>query len=296
MTLYVDNVGIPAEVFNLETGRTVTSRWYHLISDLLDPDAELHDFATQTLGLRRSYFQEGTDLAGRYDPGHDHYDLTVGKRRLALSKGAKSITGTELGRIIIEKSQQWRRLVEQRARELRQQSLHDLLTGGPTMEESELVTLADARAWLADQLQRSGAICPCCSQLAKVYKRKLNSNMARTLIIGYRTVQMAWFHAPTTVGDRGELAKLRYWGLVEEEQTLRGDGGRAGWWRVTPKGQQFILGQIELPAHALVYDGALLRLDESDGYISIRDALGEKFSYQELMTEKLPAPLVVIGS
>lgn len=297
MTLYVDDVGIPADVFNVATGKVVSSRWCHLISDLLDPDVELHPFATGVLGLRKSYFQSGTDLRGQYDPGHDHYDLTISKRRLAVANGAKSITAIELGRITIEKSQRWHRLVEQRARELRQESLNELLSGDTlTMEQSELVTLADARAWLGDQLQRGGAVCPCCSQLAKIYKRKLNSNMARTLIIGYRTVGLAWFHAPTTVGDRGELAKLRYWGLVEEEQTLRADGGRAGWWRVTSKGEQFILGRIELPAHALVYDGELLRLDESDGLIGIRAALGEKFSYQELMTAQLPAPLVLIGS
>lgn len=149
-------------------------------------------------------------------------------------------------------------------------------------------TLIEAASWLAEQLKKDGATCPCCTQLAKVYRRKINSNMARTLILGYQAAGLGWFHAPTTVADRGELAKLRFWGLVEEEKALRPDGGRAGWWRVTSKGRDFILGHIELPAHVLIYNGQALRLDESGGRIGIRAALGDKFSYRELMSQPLP--------
>lgn len=60
--IYVDDVGIPATVWNKRTGRYVDSRWYHLISDQLNT-AELHAFAAR-LGLHRSYFQEGKDILG----------------------------------------------------------------------------------------------------------------------------------------------------------------------------------------------------------------------------------------
>lgn len=161
-------------------------------------------------------------------------------------------------------------------------------------EQPEFTTLAEAKAWLVEQLHNGGAICPCCAMFAKVYKRKLNANMARALIVGYRTAGLDWFHAPTTVGDRGELAKLRYWGIVEEEKALRPDGGRAGWWRVThPSGLLFVQGLASVPAHALIYDSHLLKLDETDGRLTISEALGDKFNYRELMAAQLPTNLEV---
>lgn len=51
----------------------------HLYSDDKDP-ASLHRFA-KSLGLRRVWFQDHPKLP--------HYDLTAGKRRLAIKLGAK---------------------------------------------------------------------------------------------------------------------------------------------------------------------------------------------------------------
>jgi hypothetical protein len=102
--IYVDDVGIPASVWNKRTGRYVESRWFHLISDQLDP-AELHTFAVDKLGLHRSYFQEGKALGGQArDPGHDHYDLTVGKRKQAIQRGARPISAEELAEITMAKT------------------------------------------------------------------------------------------------------------------------------------------------------------------------------------------------
>jgi hypothetical protein len=101
MTVYVDDVGIHADVHNHETGRIVSSAWSHLISDQLDP-AELHEFATKTLGLRRSYFQSSHKLIDRdqREPSQDHYDLTAGKRKQAIAKGAVSVSAEDLAAII----------------------------------------------------------------------------------------------------------------------------------------------------------------------------------------------------
>ncbi|MGH3828708.1 MAG: DUF4031 domain-containing protein [Pseudonocardiaceae bacterium] len=100
MTIFVDDAQVP----NRDTGRTVSSRWSHLISDQLDPE-ELHTFATQILGLRRSYFQPGHEIGspGEPDPSGDHYDLTAGKRKQAIAKGARAVSSRELGDIIRRK-------------------------------------------------------------------------------------------------------------------------------------------------------------------------------------------------
>lgn len=154
----------------------------------------------------------------------------------------------------------------------------------PVMESP----LFEVKEWLEEQLDNGGAECPCCGQYARRYRRKLNSNMAASLIKAWCVAGDEWFHAPTVLGrNDGELAKLRYWGLVEEERRARPDGGRAGWWRVTPQGKIYVKGHTSVPAHALIYDGQLLRLDASSGRVTIHDALGDKFSYRELMGEKV---------
>lgn len=141
--------------------------------------------------------------------------------------------------------------------------------------------LGQIQAWLS--LKRAeGTNCPACGQLAKVYKRKINSGMARSLIAMYRAGNTDFIHLPTTIGSRSrEEGKLRYWGLVEEQLTARPDGGRAGYWRVTDTGEQFVLGRAFIPKYAEIYDGRCLAL--SGALVSIQDALTDKFDYGELM-------------
>jgi hypothetical protein len=150
-------------------------------------------------------------------------------------------------------------------------------------EMPDSATLGEAREALRGVVFE-GAKCPCCTQFAKVYKRKINSTMARTLITLYRHGKAGeYLHAPSLPGDTHEVSQLVWWGLVEEERTRREDGGRAGWWRVTDLGRAFVLGALRLPKHALIYDSALLRLDNSE-YASIEDALGSRFDLAELMS------------
>ena len=59
-------------------------RWCHMFTD--GEEDELHRFAAQ-IGMKRKWFQ------GDRDGGH--YDLTPGKRRLAVANGAKEVTQGE---------------------------------------------------------------------------------------------------------------------------------------------------------------------------------------------------------
>jgi Protein of unknown function (DUF4031) len=78
MAVHVDDAQIEAKVRN---GRIVhDDRWSHLVATT---PRELHDFATRTLGLKRSYFQNHWP--------YPHYDLTSGKRAQALANGAAPI-------------------------------------------------------------------------------------------------------------------------------------------------------------------------------------------------------------
>jgi hypothetical protein len=146
------------------------------------------------------------------------------------------------------------------------------------------MTLKEAREALIAQLYE-GAICPCCEQFAKVYKRKLNSGIARALIVMYRAAGTTWLHKPTVLAGLGAAARdesiARYWDLIEEDSERRSDGGRAGWWRVTKKGADFVQDEIRVPKYALLYNNQLIALEGPE--IGIQDALGDRFNYDELM-------------
>lgn len=138
-----------------------------------------------------------------------------------------------------------------------------------------------ARDWTRKHAEE-GVECPLCTQHVKVYKRTLNSGMARSLIQIFRVAGAGWCHVPTQIGARSrEEGKLVYWGLLEESPVPRDDGGRAGWWRLTAKGEAFVRQQITVPSHARVYNGKCLSLIGNP--ITIQDALGKKFNYNDLM-------------
>lgn len=143
------------------------------------------------------------------------------------------------------------------------------------------LNLAEIQDVLRDLLD-DGASCPCCGQLAKIYKRRVNSGMARSLITMWRRAGTEWAYIPEVIGAKSrEEGKLAYWGLLEEATDKRDDGGRAGWWRITTQGKQFVHNLIKIPRYARIYDGHLLGF--TGEYVTIYDALGAKFDYELLM-------------
>lgn len=143
-------------------------------------------------------------------------------------------------------------------------------------------TIAQAKAWLRTKLA-DGAECPVCTQRAQLYRRKVTSTMARSLIEMYRAAGLDYAHLPTVISSqRADEGKLAYWGLMEEEKVRRPDGGRAGYWRVTPRGEMFLKLQLNIPKYAEVYDGRVLGFDTTE-LVSIKDALGTRFDYSDLM-------------
>ena len=145
------------------------------------------------------------------------------------------------------------------------------------------MTLREAKNLLREAVY-DGAECPCCTQYAKVYKRTINSQMAQTLITMHRAqTGDEWLHLPTLLGRKqADEAKLRYWGLIEEQPGVRDDGSaRVGWWRLTALGARFALGVAAVPKYALVYNGRCLGFDGPR--VTIQDALGDRFNYDDLM-------------
>jgi hypothetical protein len=147
-----------------------------------------------------------------------------------------------------------------------------------------------------------GVICPCCELPAKVYKRKLNSSMAYVLLLMVGEYDMnggAFMHVPSMINRkrlkpkvaaslRGDYAKLRYWGLIEQEKMPKKPQGEdrhkktSGNWRPTWQGIQFAKGEINVASHAIIYGKRCMRLTEQTT-TSVKDSLGDKWDYNELM-------------
>jgi hypothetical protein len=152
---------------------------------------------------------------------------------------------------------------------------------------SDEMTLRDARDELRE-LVNAGCRCPCCTQLAKVYRRPMTAIAATALIALYRTCGTDYGHMPTIAKQQlrnvahqgGYITLSHYWDLIEEESAQRDDGGRVGWWRVTPAGKAWILGGV-IPKYAHIYDGRCLGLAGEP--VGIVACLGTKFDYDELM-------------
>jgi hypothetical protein len=140
--------------------------------------------------------------------------------------------------------------------------------------------LSEAQEWLRGEVDR-GAKCPCCTQYARVYRRKITASQAAALIRFWRTYGTAWGHLATVDKSR-EASKLSYWKLIEQESQRREDGGRSGWWRITVEGLRFIRNQETVPKYIRIYNDRLLGVDAVQR-VSISDVLGTRFDYDELM-------------
>lgn len=149
------------------------------------------------------------------------------------------------------------------------------------MTTAEMTTLAEAQDWLRQNLE-DGEKCPCCTQFAKIYRRKINAGMARALITQWNAVGQNYTRTTRIAPFTHEAAQLSWWDLIEDDQARRDDGGRSGLWRITDIGKQFVLNRLRVPKYALIYDGRLLRLDWSDS-VDIAECLGTKFDYHDLM-------------
>ena len=149
------------------------------------------------------------------------------------------------------------------------------------MTLSPQVTLEQGKNWLRARLDQ-GETCPLCHQHAKMYRRKINAGMAHSLIHIHRIAPTGgWVHVHAIGARSREEGKLVYWGLAEEQTSVGLHGGRAGYWRLTDKGRDFVKGKIKVPKYAKVYNGQCYGL-EGD-LVGIKESLGTKFNYDELM-------------
>ena len=146
-------------------------------------------------------------------------------------------------------------------------------------------TLEEAKAWLRARL-KDGAECPCCEQYARMYKRKLNSNMVAFLIDLVRLSERAgwaWISYTSCRFTGRDYNYLQHWGLAITQRENEKDKSHSGLWQPTQLGVDFVYGKVSVDSHILVYDNRKYGTPPQSKPIDVFTALGKKFSYAELM-------------
>lgn len=145
-------------------------------------------------------------------------------------------------------------------------------------------TLEEAKEFLRENWE-NGVPCPCCKQFVKLYKRKLNSSMARTLINLYRASDglQSWHHHTDFRTESNDYPYLKIWELIEEKEHDPEDTTKknSGYWRLTSKGIDFVQDEGTVKSHIRTYNSKFYGF--AGKQVNIRECLGKKFNYEELM-------------
>lgn len=145
------------------------------------------------------------------------------------------------------------------------------------------------------------ATCPCCSQRVAIYKRRINANAARALILllnksELKPEEIAFgigFHPPflhiqQIFSDYGlratamDYIQLARFGLIEKsKEKAPEDKKDSGMWKLTFKGYSFAMGNITIPEHVIVYDNKSIAWSEKQ--VTILECLKKKFKYSDII-------------
>ena len=156
----------------------------------------------------------------------------------------------------------------------------------PIYERPASMSLSKARKIVSSHVDE-GVECPCCGQFCKLYKRKLNSGMARILIwlVKEWTKNHDWINVPETapvfVRRSNEVSRLALWDLVTESPTEDKTRRNSGLWKPTKEGRLFVANRSRVPSHVFIFDNSIYGWGTES--VSVVDALGKNFNYQELM-------------
>lgn len=152
-------------------------------------------------------------------------------------------------------------------------------------------TIAEAKTHLRANFEK-GVECPCCGQHVKMYKRKLNSGMALFLMGLYKLTckSMPMFYSNKQIMEKMNIntssldySVMKHFDLIAPRVSELGKKD-SGYWMITAKGVRFAAGHDSINKHVFLYNNK--RQGFSDETITIKEALGSKFDYEELMNNK----------
>jgi hypothetical protein len=154
----------------------------------------------------------------------------------------------------------------------------------PVPDDSGVDSLMAARSFVAANVEK-GIACPCCDQFVRLYKRKLNTNMARFLCslvrLSLRRGRDAWVSFKDCDFDGRDYPYVALWGLAETRSNDDASKKNSGQWKPTQKGIDFVLAGLRVPSHVHVLNNRVVGW--SDDTVDVKSALGAAFNYDELM-------------
>lgn len=138
---------------------------------------------------------------------------------------------------------------------------------------------------------REGVICPCCTQLVKVYQRKLTSTMVKNLAQLAQKFEQThdWVHIHDIglTSGSGDFAKLQYWGFIMSKKNDDSKKRCSGLWMPLKKASDFLYRDLPVPKAMNVFNGKCIGPVCDDGgsipRTTAREAAGDKFDYAELI-------------
>lgn len=143
-------------------------------------------------------------------------------------------------------------------------------------------------SWIPSAGKPNPPPCRACGHTSKVYPRGISNVIGRALIRLYgmdsADPDKQWHHIKDIYRDRGDFAKLKFFGLIEERVNLVACKKTSGFWKITQSGRSFVLNQSKVPKYALVAPRSTLVGFAGDP-ITIRECVKgkSKFCYEELM-------------
>lgn len=148
-------------------------------------------------------------------------------------------------------------------------------------------TVERTKKYLEDN-RKDGVECPACGVFYREYKWTFYSTAARGLILLNR---LGGAEDYVFTGDlkqkygfkgQGDCSRWRFFGLATEDRDRKSNTGRAGYWKLTPLGVDFINGRATIPKKVYVVHSKPTR---SEGpHVTVQQALGKRFDYDELMS------------
>jgi len=157
-------------------------------------------------------------------------------------------------------------------------------------------TLKQAKDFLRENFKK-GCECPTCGQRVQLYKRKINSGMALFLIGLYRLdnrydkenpgeLHRNFFSNKEVMREMNlsasslDYSVMKHFGLIEP-RAAEGGKKNSGYWRLTHKGLLFTRWKARTPKYVFLYNNKIQGLSEET--TTIKESLGDKFDFQELM-------------
>ena len=128
--------------------------------------------------------------------------------------------------------------------------------------------------------------CPTCTRHAQLYRRLFHASMAAQLIRLYSLGGAhEYVHASRLilkgVSGAGDFSKAKYWGLIHSGINTDPHTKTSGQWMLSRDGVAFVLGNLRIPREVMIFDDKIYGVSERE--ITIREALGKRYNYNELM-------------